>query len=79
MGVAGALSRGITYYRLRCEKASQHIEGTTMSHHTRASSASRLPTKVALMSQAILKTWTQARLTDRELMALRTNLSRHSG
>ncbi len=50
-----------------------------MSHRTRASSASRRPAKAARMSQAIRKSWTQARLTDRELMALRTNLSRHSG
>jgi hypothetical protein len=29
--------------------------------------------------RALRKNWTQARLIDRELMALRTNLSRHSG
>ena len=47
--------------------------------HTRTSSVSRRPAKVARMSQAIRHSWTQARLADRELMALRTNLSRHSG
>ena len=29
--------------------------------------------------RALRKNWTQARLIDRELMALRANLSRHSG
>jgi hypothetical protein len=34
---------------------------------------------VTRMTDALRKSWTQARLTDRELMALRTNLARHSG
>jgi hypothetical protein len=50
-----------------------------MSYHTRASSAGHRAAKVAIMSQAIRRSWTRARLADRELMALRTNLSRHSG
>jgi len=49
-----------------------------MSHLARASSVSRTA-KVLRVSQALRRNWTQARLTDRELMALRTNLSRHSG
>jgi hypothetical protein len=48
-----------------------------MSHVLRAPSGRTL--KVARMTQALRNNWTQARLTDRELMALRTNLSRHSG
>ena len=34
---------------------------------------------VARMTDALRKNWAQARLTDRELMALRTNLQRHVG
>jgi hypothetical protein len=34
---------------------------------------------VTRVTQALRKSWTQARLTDRELMALRTNLTRNSG
>ena len=34
---------------------------------------------VARMTDALRKNWNQARLTDRELMALRTNLTRHVG
>jgi hypothetical protein len=34
---------------------------------------------VARMTDALRKNWIQARLTDRELMALRTNLQRHVG
>jgi hypothetical protein len=34
---------------------------------------------VARMTDALRKSWIQARLTDRELMALRTNLQRHVG
>lgn len=49
-----------------------------MSRIIRASSASR-PAKIARMSQALRKSWTQSRLVDRELMALRTDLSRHAG
>jgi hypothetical protein len=49
-----------------------------MSRITRASSASR-SAKIARASKAIRKSWTQSRLIDRELMALRTDLSRHAG
>lgn len=49
-----------------------------MSYVTTASSTSRT-TKVARMTEAVRQSWTQARLTDRELMNLRTNLTRHSG
>ena len=49
-----------------------------MSHDTRASSASR-PATIACMTHALGRSWTRARLTDHELMALPANLSRHSG
>ena len=49
-----------------------------MSHAYRALSANRTAT-VSRLTGALRKNWNQARLTDRELMALRTNLSRHSG
>lgn len=49
-----------------------------MQRITRASSTSR-HAKIARMSQALRKSWTQARLVDRELMALRTDLSRNAG
>jgi hypothetical protein len=49
-----------------------------MSHAKHASPLSRTA-KVARMTKALRTSWTQARLTDRELMALRTDLSRHSG
>lgn len=48
-----------------------------MSHVIHTSSSHR--TAVARMTEVLRKSWNQARLTDRELMALRTNLSRHSG
>jgi hypothetical protein len=35
--------------------------------------------KVARLTEALRQSWTQARLTDRELIALRTSLTRHSG
>jgi hypothetical protein len=41
-------------------------------------SASRMA-KARLTLRALRKRSTQARLTDRELMALRTDLSRHAG
>jgi hypothetical protein len=34
---------------------------------------------VTRMTDALRKNWNQARLTDRELLALRTNLTRHVG
>jgi len=49
-----------------------------MSRATRTSSAS--PTaKITRMSRTLRRGWNQARLVDRELMALRTKLSRHAG
>lgn len=49
-----------------------------MSHVIRASRSTGA-TKVARVTEALRKSWNQARLTDRELMALRTNLVRHVG
>jgi tRNA C32,U32 (ribose-2'-O)-methylase TrmJ len=49
-----------------------------MSRLIRASSASR-SAEARRVLRALRKSCTQARLTDRELMAMRTNLSRHSG
>jgi hypothetical protein len=49
-----------------------------MSRLIRASSASRSANARRVL-RALRKSCTQARLTDRELMATRTNLSRHSG
>jgi hypothetical protein len=49
-----------------------------MSRLIRYSPASR-SAKARRKLRALRKSCTQARLTDRELMALRTNLSRHSG
>ena len=52
-------------------------EVSTMSYVTGATSTRT--TKVARLTEALRQSWTHARLTDRELIALRTNLSRHSG
>lgn len=49
-----------------------------MSRVTSAPSPRRT-TKDANLTKALRQRWTQARLADRELMALRTHLSRHSG
>ncbi len=49
-----------------------------MSHITSALSTGRAVT-VARLSAAMRKNWAEARSADRQLMALRTNLSRHSG
>jgi hypothetical protein len=35
--------------------------------------------KVARLTNVVRRSWSQARLTDRQLMELRTNLTRHSG
>jgi hypothetical protein len=35
--------------------------------------------KVARLTHVVRRSWSQARLTDRQLMELRTNLSRHAG
>jgi hypothetical protein len=49
-----------------------------VSRLIRASSASR-STNARRVLLALRKNCTQARLADRELMAMRTSLSRHSG
>jgi hypothetical protein len=36
-------------------------------------------TKVARLTAAVRRSWTEARYADRQLMALRTNLVRHVG
>jgi hypothetical protein len=35
--------------------------------------------KVAQLTHIVRRRWTEARLTDRQLMEMRTNLSRHAG
>ena len=49
-----------------------------MSHVIRASNSDRSIT-VARVTEALRRNWMQARLADRELMSLRTNLVRHVG
>jgi hypothetical protein len=53
-------------------------EGTALSYITPASSNDR-SSKVARLTAAARKTWTEARCVDHRLMEMRTNLSRHSG
>ena len=53
------------------------FEGSTRSYATPASSKSA--SKVALLTQAVRRSWTQARYADRQLMAMRTDLVRHVG
>lgn len=48
-----------------------------MSYATPASS--KPTSKVALITQAVRRSWTQARYADRQLMAMRTDLIRHVG
>jgi hypothetical protein len=49
-----------------------------MSHVTAA--APNTPTsKVARLTSAVRRNWTEARYTDRRLMEMRTKLTRHSG
>jgi hypothetical protein len=48
-----------------------------MSHVIAASSKSA--SKVVSLSQAVRRSWTEARYADRQLMAMRTNLTRHVG
>jgi hypothetical protein len=45
---------------------------TSAAHHATT-------TKVARLTAAVRKSWTEARQADRQLMAMRTNLTRHSG
>ena len=45
-----------------------------------ATPASAKPTsKVTLLTKAVRRSWAEARHADRQLMAMRTNLSRHAG
>jgi hypothetical protein len=41
--------------------------------------ASKPTTKVSRLTAAVRRTWAEARYADRQLMAMRTELSRHSG
>jgi hypothetical protein len=49
-----------------------------MSHLASRSTQSR-NSKIARLGAAVRKTWTEARYTDRRLMEMRTNLTRHVG
>lgn len=49
-----------------------------MSHVTQASNSDR-PITVARVTEALRRNWIQARLADREVMSLRTELVRHVG
>jgi hypothetical protein len=49
-----------------------------MSYTTSAPSSSATST-VTRMTRAVRQIWADARYTDRRLMEMRTNLSRHSG
>jgi hypothetical protein len=60
------------------EKGSPTYEGTSMSYPARTSSNSRIA-RIARLTDAVRKSWTEARYTDRRLMELRTHLSRHVG
>ena len=48
-----------------------------MSHVSQA--ASKPATKVARLTAAVRRGWADARYADRQLMAMRTNLTRHAG
>ena len=49
-----------------------------MSHVTAAASNTSA-SKVARLTAAVRRNWSEARYADRQLMALRTNLIRHVG
>ncbi|HEX4472615.1 MAG TPA: hypothetical protein VH085_11645 [Nocardioides sp.] len=49
-----------------------------MSYNTSAASDHR-SSKVARITAAVRRNWTEARFADRQLMAMRTNLVRHVG
>jgi hypothetical protein len=70
--------QGSGAYIWRSEKPSLHIQGGSMSRLIRASSVSR-SAKTRRVLRALRKSCTQARLTDRELIAMHTDLSRHAG
>jgi hypothetical protein len=55
-----------------------HRRKPKMSYLTPASSHTRT-SKVARLTAAVRKNWTEARYADRRLMEMRTNLSRHAG
>ena len=44
-----------------------------------SSASSKSTSKVALLTHAVRRSWTQARYADRQLMAMRTELVRHVG
>ena len=46
---------------------------------TRGTTATARRSVYARLSAAVSRAWTDARLTDRKLMELRTELSRHAG
>jgi hypothetical protein len=48
-----------------------------MSYATAASSKPTL--KVVRLTKAVRRTWSEARYADRQLMAMRTSLTRHVG
>ena len=50
-----------------------------MSNRTATTSFAPRTSKVAQLSAVLGKAWTDARLADRRLMEIRTELSRHSG
>ena len=50
-----------------------------MSTRTTTTSSARRTSKVAQLSAVLGKAWTDARLADRRLMEIRTELSRHAG
>jgi hypothetical protein len=50
-----------------------------MSYVTPVAHHAATVTKVARLSAAVRRSWTEARQADRQLMAMRTNLTRHSG
>ena len=47
--------------------------------HTAPASSHRSSSKVTRFTAQIRRSWNEARLVDRGLMEMRTNLSRHSG
>jgi hypothetical protein len=53
-------------------------EGTSMSYTSHGPTHAQTST-VTRVTAAMRKIWTDARHTDRQLMEMRTNLSRHSG
>jgi hypothetical protein len=76
--VAGEYERRSGCYIWGGEKASPLSEGSIMSHVSAASSPRRTVT-VARLTAALRRNWSEARIADRRLMEMRTNLSRHVG